>query len=903
MATSTSEIILKFNGDPRQLKGVIAEIRADLSKFSTSQVSSARDTNRQLASEATKQTKTLEREERARMNAALSLQRQRSAALIAQWRAEEREQVRIAREAARQVEAAQAASQARRSAFISGAVGGVTALVGVSAINEIRQAGEAWLDYSNKLQTTQIAFTTMMGSAQLAQDHLKELQQFALKTPFQFAELIDASQRMQALGFRAEQVIPILTDVGNAVAAAGGGSERLDRVTLALSQIQSKGKVMTQELNQLAEAGIPAFKILQETLHKSRSEINDLVKDGQISSKVFIDAFQKFSQQNFGGLMEAQSKTFSGAMSNIKDALLQTSATAFAPLFEKLTQTAVHFSEASQSSVEFKKNLETVGQVSATIFDGLVELIHSVRDAIRIVAATISGEVTFVVELLREGSHLSAAILNEALAAIKSAQGDAAKAAEFHKVAQNELREAAVSATKAFDAQANIVKTIADVYREAEERAKALANAQQKVGVDVGFGGGIAQKKRVEETEDDLTKKTKAKADPGISLLRQLQGELRGLTSVTKAQEIAQQLLDTQYKDTNASLRQQIIIAAQLIDLAKQRIETDKLIKAEIEKQKQATEAAAESVTQFMREQAETLRELQFGPKSAVQETEEFIAKISLVPGAIHRIDEEWLRYRAHLIDSIERMKEMLDLMREQAAVVPGPGTGKVPELDPRKVFDPDATIGLPPPPDFSMWEDGLSHLRLMLEDFSTFATTTVKFAMESLADGLGDAARAWVLYGESIGKALKRALAETLASIAAQALVQAALHAAYAIGDLAFGNFASAAQHGIAAAKFAAVAAIAGLAGRAIAGNSFNGKGPGSTASSGGGSGGGSRVPATSSSSPKPVDLDRTSRNQQAITLLVNVKQEPGAIVQVTLDDHRNNGPIRQMILSEIKG
>lgn len=905
MATSTGELILKFSGDPRQLKGVLAEIRSDLSKSSTAQISAARITNREIASEASKQTKQLEREERARVNAALALQRQRSAALIAQWRAEQREQVRLARDAARQVEEAQRAAQARRSAFISGAVGGLTALIGVSAISEIRQAGQAWLDYSNKLQTTQIAFTTMMGSAQLAQDHLKELQRFALKTPFQFGELIDASQRMQALGFRAEQVIPILTDVGNAVAAAGGGSERLDRVTLALSQIQSKGKVMTQELNQLAEAGIPSFKILQQELGKSRSQINELTKDGQISSKVFLDAFQKFSQQNFGGLMEAQSKTFSGAMSNIKDALLQTSATAFAPLFEKLTQTAVHFSEASQSSTEFKSNLETVGRVSATIFDGLAEVILAVRDAIRIVAAAISGEITFVVETVKEGFHLLQASIHQTSEAIQLLRGDAAGAAVSHRKVQDELREGAISAKKAFDAQANTIKTIISVYREAEERAKALANAQAAVGIDIGLAPEFQKgfKRPSAETEDDLTKKTKDKVDAGVSVLRQLQGELRSLTTVTKAQEIAQQLLDERYKNTNASLRQQIVAAAQLIDLAKERIEVDRKIKEETEKQEQTLRAAAEGVSQFMQEQAETLRELQFGPKSAAQETEEFITKLELVPGAITEIDKEWLRYRAHLIDSINRMREMLDLMREQAAVVPGPGTGTVPEFNPNQVFDAD-TLGVPPPElklslqeliDKAIQAHGVfAGLGVAIADSLGLGASaaaaigdTLTSVFEGIADAVGQAVEAFVLYGKID---LRKVTAQIIASIAAQAAAKAAFELAEGLAMLALAFFGhpgagpSASAHFAAAAAYGAIAGIAAVAGRAVAGNSFQKESRFSSAGSSASGASPSSRSTTTSSQPQTVDLDRLTRSQQNV-----VYMQP--IVNVTVTGQATEG------------
>lgn len=233
--------------------------------------------------------------------------------------------------------------------------------------SKLIEGARAWVDYSSKLENAKIAFSTMLGSVQLADRHLRELQSFALSTPFQFDELIDASQRMQALGFTADQVIPILRDVGNAVAAAGGGSERLDRVTLALAQMQSKGRVATQELNQLAEAGIGGFKILEQATGKTRAELVKMVEAGEISSKTFLDAFQKFSQTNFGGLMEKQSRTFTGAISNIRDALLTTANTAFEPLFRSISGIADRIATELQSG---KPALATAG---AAIFDGMIE--------------------------------------------------------------------------------------------------------------------------------------------------------------------------------------------------------------------------------------------------------------------------------------------------------------------------------------------------------------------------------------------------------------------------------------------------------------------------------------------------------------------------------------------------
>ena len=236
-------------------------------------------------------------------------------------------------------------SSAATHAF-AGAVGGLAAMLGTRLAGEIAGAGRAWLDYSAKLETTRISFVTMLGSARAADAHLRELQEFARQTPFQFAELVDASARMRALGFETQEVIPLLRDIGNVTAASGEISQdRLQRIIKALSDVRSRGALYSQEIRQFAEAAIPVYDILEKQLGKSRAELVKMVEAGQVSADTFFRAFQKFSQQNFGDLMQQQSRTFTGAMSNIKDALLQTSHTAFKPLFDQISQISVRMAD------------------------------------------------------------------------------------------------------------------------------------------------------------------------------------------------------------------------------------------------------------------------------------------------------------------------------------------------------------------------------------------------------------------------------------------------------------------------------------------------------------------------------------------------------------------------------
>lgn len=178
--------------------------------------------------------------------------------------------------------------------------------------------GAAALKVSADMEQTRTAFVTMMGSTVAAQRHLEELRRFALRTPFQFAELTDASRRMQALGFAAEDVIPYMTRIGNAVSALGGGKPLLDRIVLALGQMQAKGKVTAEEMRQLAEAGIPAWQALAKALNTDVAGAMALVEKRAVDSQVGLNAILE-SMDRFKGGMEAQSRTLRGVFNQLQE--------------------------------------------------------------------------------------------------------------------------------------------------------------------------------------------------------------------------------------------------------------------------------------------------------------------------------------------------------------------------------------------------------------------------------------------------------------------------------------------------------------------------------------------------------------------------------------------------------
>lgn len=220
---------------------------------------------------------------------------------------------------------------------LKGTAGKAFTAIGAGAIGLTALVAKTGIGFDALKQQATIAFTTMLGSGEKAKVFLNDLQKFAAQTPFEFPDLIRASQRLLAMGFAAEKVIPTLTAVGDAAAGLGASAETIDRITLAMGQMQAKGKVSGEEIRQLAEAGIPAWEFIAAKIGKSIPEAMDMAEKGTIKASVAIDALTEGMEKKFGGMMEKQSHTFNGLLSTIKDTFTQISGQVLEPFFERAT--------------------------------------------------------------------------------------------------------------------------------------------------------------------------------------------------------------------------------------------------------------------------------------------------------------------------------------------------------------------------------------------------------------------------------------------------------------------------------------------------------------------------------------------------------------------------------------
>lgn len=192
------------------------------------------------------------------------------------------------------------------------------------------------LDAAMSMESLTAQFTTMTGSAERANSVIKEISDFAAKTPFTKMGLADAGKTLMAFGLDAEKVVPTLKMLGD---VAGADQGKLNSLALVFGQIQSTGRLMGQDLLQLINQGFNPLTEISKQTGISMGDLKKAMEQGLITADMVTMAFKSATSEGglFFGNLEAQSKTLQGRLSTLKDnfvTALQNMAEAFLPLLK-----------------------------------------------------------------------------------------------------------------------------------------------------------------------------------------------------------------------------------------------------------------------------------------------------------------------------------------------------------------------------------------------------------------------------------------------------------------------------------------------------------------------------------------------------------------------------------------
>lgn len=183
-------------------------------------------------------------------------------------------------------------------------------------------AGTAAVLFSVKsaasFEQTRIGLENMLGSADKARILLKQISDFAAKTPFEFPELAQATRQLVAFGFSAEDAFDTMKQLGNVSAAVGAP---INDLAYLMGTLRAQGRAFTIDIRQFAMRGIPIYEYLAKVLKVNTQQLTELIEEGKVGFPEVQKAFELLAGEGgkWANTMEAQSKSLSGLWSTLKD--------------------------------------------------------------------------------------------------------------------------------------------------------------------------------------------------------------------------------------------------------------------------------------------------------------------------------------------------------------------------------------------------------------------------------------------------------------------------------------------------------------------------------------------------------------------------------------------------------
>lgn len=171
-----------------------------------------------------------------------------------------------------------------------------------------------------EFQQLEVAFTTLLQSKEKADALMAQMIDLAAKTPFDLQGVANGARQLLAYGFAAEDITDTLTRLGNVAAGLG---LPLERLTYLYGTTAVQGRLYARDMLQFTSSGIPVLQEMAKIYGKTTEEINSMVSAGKIGFEDVRKVIENMTNEGgqFYNLMQEQSKTITGLISNLGDAL------------------------------------------------------------------------------------------------------------------------------------------------------------------------------------------------------------------------------------------------------------------------------------------------------------------------------------------------------------------------------------------------------------------------------------------------------------------------------------------------------------------------------------------------------------------------------------------------------
>lgn len=191
-------------------------------------------------------------------------------------------------------------------------------LIGVFSTYQIARFAKEIVNVRGEFQGLELAFTTMLGSAEKSRKMMVDVTSLALESPYTVTEVASNTKQLIAMGIQAEKAMDTMKALGD---VSAGVSVPMWRVAINYGQVSALGRLQAREIRDFAMAGIPIVDELAKVLGKTSAEITSMVSAGKIGFPEVEKAFQSMAGEGgkFHNMMEKQNSTVKGQMNRLQD--------------------------------------------------------------------------------------------------------------------------------------------------------------------------------------------------------------------------------------------------------------------------------------------------------------------------------------------------------------------------------------------------------------------------------------------------------------------------------------------------------------------------------------------------------------------------------------------------------
>ena len=379
----------------------------------------------------------------------------------------------------------------------------------------------------SEFQQLEISFGTMLKSKEKANALMAELIDLAAKTPFGLQEVSEGAKRLLAFQIPAQEVTETLRRMGDVAAGLGVPMGQLIHV---YGQVKAQGKLMTNDLYQFMNAGIPIIAELSKVVGKSETEIKDMVSAGKIGFAEVQAVIKGMTDEGglFYNLMAEQSKSLGGQISNLQDN--------FDQMLNEIGKASEGVVSVAISGVAYLvENYQTLGKIIA----GLITTYGAYRAAVIVnITLTRSWAVAARTDAIAKGIQTTAT--NIATTATKALNA-AMKANPYVLVATALV--GLVSYMVLFNKEVSVAEKAQKAFNEEQERQKNLLQEERseidkliEVVKDENAAKGqrLNALNKLKDIYPDIFSKYKTEEE----LIRNISNALKELNNVQKEKDL-----------------------------------------------------------------------------------------------------------------------------------------------------------------------------------------------------------------------------------------------------------------------------------------------------------------------------------------------------------------------------